>query len=414
MKHSSHSLTRSLTLAGTAMLLSTAVSFGEIQVAVAHNSGDKANEHFKFDQLPSPTADNAAAKGTFTIVAGAADENGGSVSVLNDGKLPAEEDQPENNFFFAAGSEGGRVQLDLGSAIDIKAVNTYSWHPNTRGPQVYKLYASDGAADGFNAKPGNDVDPEKAGWKLVASVDTRPKAAGADGGGQYAVSVTDSAGTLGKYRYLLFAMTRTEADDDFGNTFYSEINVLGADAGGGAGAVQVNLAPFYNLAGIFPDGAEFTAGLDAGGFACSSNLLGSARTWNSVNFTLGSATGPNNVVTCAGQVITLPPGKYSSLQMLALAVNGNQETQTFGINYADGGDSQSINQNMSDWFTPSNYTGESQVLTMPYRVQSDSGKDEQTFYLYGYSFNLNKANTVQGFKLPDNVDLKIFAITLVP
>ena len=110
-------------------------------------------------------------------------------------------------------------------AIEIKQVNTYSWHPNTRGPQVYKLYASDGTAKDFDAKPKAGTDPTKVGWKLVATVDTRPK--DGEGGGQYGVSIADSKdASIGKYRYLLFDMSRTEADDDFGNTFYSEITVI--------------------------------------------------------------------------------------------------------------------------------------------------------------------------------------------
>ena len=63
-------------------------------------------------------------------------------------------------------------------------------------------------------------------------MDTRPKTG--DGGGQYGVSISDTEGTIGKYRYLLFDMSNTETDDDFGNTFYSEIVVI--DKGGGTGS----------------------------------------------------------------------------------------------------------------------------------------------------------------------------------
>jgi hypothetical protein len=58
----------------------------------------------------------------------------------------------------------------------------------------------------------------------VANVDTRP-ASGPDGG-QYGVSISDSSGSLGQFRYLLFDMARTEDRDPFGNTFYSEIDVV--------------------------------------------------------------------------------------------------------------------------------------------------------------------------------------------
>jgi hypothetical protein len=40
------------------------------------------------------------------------------------------------------------------------------------------------------------------------------------------VSISDTDGALGKYRYLLFDVSSTENDDDFGNTFYSEIDVI--------------------------------------------------------------------------------------------------------------------------------------------------------------------------------------------
>jgi hypothetical protein len=41
-------------------------------------------------------------------------------------------------------------------------------------------------------------------------------------GGQYAASVSD----LGKHRYLLFDVYVTELYDNWGNTFYSEIDVI--------------------------------------------------------------------------------------------------------------------------------------------------------------------------------------------
>jgi hypothetical protein len=196
----------------------------EVKVVVNHNDNDKATADFKFKEVPSPAKDDAAAKAKFTIVDGDRDENGGEIEKLNDGKLPTEEDQPEENFFFAQRADGGRIGIDLGNAIDIKQVNTYSWHPNTRGPQVYKLYASDGTAADFKAEPKRDTDPEKAGWKLIAKVDTRPKEG--EGGGQYGVSIADTNGPLGKFRYLLFDVRETENDDPFGNTFYSEIDVI--------------------------------------------------------------------------------------------------------------------------------------------------------------------------------------------
>jgi hypothetical protein len=110
--------------------------------------------------------------------------------------------------------------MDFGTSIDIAQVNAYSWHPNSRGPQLYKLYAADGSDPKFNPDPKRGVNPSSCGWKLIALVSTLPDSG--DGGGQYASSVTG----IGKYRYLLFDCYVTELYDNWGNTFYSEIDVI--------------------------------------------------------------------------------------------------------------------------------------------------------------------------------------------
>jgi hypothetical protein len=213
---------------GTAALLLTTLSIqadSNIKATVEHIKNEDATTEFKFKTVPVPAKESAARKAKISIVDGVRDENGGEVDKVNDGKLPGNEDDPEQNFFFNAGTEGGRLAIDLGSAIDISQVNTYSWHPDTRGPQVYKLYASDGSGASFMTAPKSGTDPTKAGWTLIATVDTRSKEG--QPGGQYGVSIADTKGAaLGKYRYLLFDMSRTEADDEFGNTFYSEITVV--------------------------------------------------------------------------------------------------------------------------------------------------------------------------------------------
>ena len=209
---------------GLALLSGTAAR-AEVKVTTERNTGDDATSDFKFKKIPGPVKDDAASKAKFAIVDGNKDENAGDLSVMHDGKLPTEEDQPDRSFFFAQSEDGGRLSIDLGKVIPIKQVNTYSWHPNTRGPQVYKLYAANGTAKDFNAEPKKDTDPAKCGWKLIASVDTRKE----DNGGQYGVSISDTAGAIGKYRYLLFDISQTEKDDQFGNTFFSRLNVIAAD-----------------------------------------------------------------------------------------------------------------------------------------------------------------------------------------
>lgn len=204
------------------------VCLGEIRVLTEQNEVDGASAIFGFRNVPRPSKGDAAEKAKFTLVDGDRDINGGDLSVLNDGKLPREDDQPSENFFFRAGGAGGRIQIDLGSGTEIKQINTYSWHPGARGPQVYRVYASDGGAPGFKAEPKRGTDPESCGWKSIATVDTRPKEGAV--GGQYGASVTESGGSIGTYRYLLFDISRTEGEDPFGNTFYGEIDVIDASS----------------------------------------------------------------------------------------------------------------------------------------------------------------------------------------
>jgi hypothetical protein len=212
-------------LAGAVIvLMSACISRAEVKTVADHHRNQDAASNFRFKNVPTPSRNDAASIATFTIVDGQRDRNGGDADKLHDGKLPTEEDQPAESFFFIAGTDGGRLLLDLGGVIAVKQVNTYSWHPGPRGPQVYALYASVGNADGFNSRPKKGTDPQTCGWRLIAQIDARPQES--EIGGQYGVSIWDSSGALGEYRYLLFDISRTEAADPFGNTFYSEIDVV--------------------------------------------------------------------------------------------------------------------------------------------------------------------------------------------
>ena len=217
-----HNMKRSCFILGLLLTFIAAAS-AVVKVTIDHNTGDEATAQFKFKRVPSPVKDNAAAAAKLKLIVGHAAPNS-SLKALIDGVLPEEEDQPSANFFFHDGSDGGRFLFDLGSAVEIVEVNSYSWHPDTRAPQVYSLYASDGTDPHFNPEPDANTDPATCGWKLIATVDARPKQG--DSGGQYGVSITDSGGSLGRFRYLLFDSIPSEDDDPWGNTFFSEINVI--------------------------------------------------------------------------------------------------------------------------------------------------------------------------------------------
>lgn len=206
-------------------VMSLAVLFQDaVKVSFDRNSNATATSAFKFKNVSSPAKDDAATNAKMMLLDGDVDPNGGDLSALVDGLAPTTEDQPAANVFFTAGTGGGRFRIDLGKAIEIAQINSYSWHPGSRGPQVYRVWGSDESNPKFNAEPRGTIDLASCGWTQIALVDTR-SSQGQDGG-QYGVSITSSRGSLGTYRYLVFDCYVTEVADNWGNTFYSEVDVV--------------------------------------------------------------------------------------------------------------------------------------------------------------------------------------------
>jgi Chitobiase/beta-hexosaminidase C-terminal domain len=178
----------------------------------------------------------------------------------------------------------------------------------------------------------------------------------------------------------------------------------------GGGPVNVNLSASFNVYAIFSNGTPVTnGGMDTGDYAYSENLLGSSLTWAGATFNLGGAGVPSAVDST---VLTLPAGNFSALEFLGAAVQGNHIKQTFVVTYTDGS-SDTFVQSMSDWLSPQGYPGETKVLTMTYRLRVPGILNNPT-YLYGYSFALNKAKTVQSITPPANRDIVILSMDLMP
>ena len=178
-----------------------------------------STSRFSLESLPMPAIDDLAKMSSSKLLEGKADRGSGALGVLFDGQLPGGSDEPSRNFFFAQGSGGGRLLVDLGKEIEVKSVGTYSWHPSSRAAQRYDLYGADAKsipkASPRPAKPGED-------WKWIESVDTSSKKPG-----QHAVMVGREDGTsLGRFRYLIFDIFPNGNQGPFNETFYSEIDVL--------------------------------------------------------------------------------------------------------------------------------------------------------------------------------------------
>ena len=173
--------------------------------------------------------------------------------------------------------------------------------------------------------------------------------------------------------------------------------------------MEVDLSHYFNRTGVVADGSTFSGGLDGVGYAYSENLLGTSINWNNTPFILGR-TGGNNAVSSTGQTITLPTGNFAELRILGTAVEGSQAKQKFTINYS--GSTSIVMQSFSDWYLPSNYSGETTAFAMSYRDAGDGTMDNRTFYLYGYLFKLDPSKIINSITLPSNQNVEILAMTL--
>jgi hypothetical protein len=223
--------------------------------------------------------------------------------------------------------------------------------------------------------------------------------------------LTNTGGTMPTYT--------AEATGYVGGTSAITMDNISTDVGAesvyfgteSADANATNITGNYNLTGIYTNGSVFApnAGMDAGGNAYSSTELGTTQTWNGTTFTYG-AVGAANVWT--DTTITLPAGSFSSLEILAVAVNGNHTAQTFTVNYTDGSTSN-FTQSLSDWYYgPAGYPGESVAATMAYENTSTGGTRVHATYVYGYLFSLIANKTVKSLTLPPTKDVVVLAAAL--
>ena len=178
------------------------------------------------------------------------------------------------------------------------------------------------------------------------------------------------------------------------------------------GTVPVDLSSAYNVSGIYKKGSKFepAASLDAGGFAFSEETLGTEQVGAEVVFRLGPA---NVADAVSSKTVDLPADKFASVRILATAVEGNQGNQIFTVNYSDG-TSASFTQTLSDWSGDGSAHGESTAAHVPYRLAGDGSIDANPFNLYAYSFSLNPAKQIRSITLPENRNVVVFGITLVP
>jgi hypothetical protein len=222
------------------LLASTAAA--EIVVTSEHLNPPRPD--WRFQKIPRPAKTDLAAGANVTLVGNEFEPAAGNGAVLVNGVMPENSlELSEGALLSNSNTNGGKLLLDLGKLQAVAAITTYSWHEwdvdqGSRGPQVYTLYAS--AAE----KP----DPENlAEWSRLADVDTRPNQTGVGWNGQYGACITDSTGSLGKFRYLLVVLQRTasplQPNVALTGTLFFEIDVHSRETLARSGDADMPKAP---------------------------------------------------------------------------------------------------------------------------------------------------------------------------
>lgn len=177
-------------------------------------------------------------------------------------------------------------------------------------------------------------------------------------------------------------------------------------------AVSVPMGSLFNRNAIVTDAIKFSnSGVDRDGNSYSSTLLGASLSFNGSSFTFGPVNELDAVSN--GALIPLPAGQFSKVNMLATGVNGVQKSQSFIVTYTDGS-TTILTQGLSNWVPAGNQAGETTVLTMPYADVYIGTQKVKPVAVYGYSFVLNPAKTVQSFALPANPNVVVLGLSLLP
>lgn len=204
---------------------------GERRIVTRIEAGD-GTPAFRFPTIPPPSADDYADRSqghaSIRVTAGTLRRDGGRVGrvvdVLLDGAGQSKQDSPRESAYFYPEDRGAFV-VDLGRAVAVRTVRSYSWHQHEaipahreRARQRFTLYgfAGDEAPD-----PG--LPPEQAGWTRIARINTDESLhvrQRLDRPAQQVCAVSADAGDIGRFRYLLWEIR--------GGTFYGEIDVIAA------------------------------------------------------------------------------------------------------------------------------------------------------------------------------------------
>jgi hypothetical protein len=168
----------------------------------------------------------------------------------------------------------------------------------------------------------------------------------------------------------------------------------------------VPLAGVADVDALSSGAAAIGGGIDTFGNSYPAAVVGAAVSWAGATFSLGT---PGALDAASSVTIPLPHGNFSTINLLGTGVNGNQPAQTFVVTYTDG-TTATISQGLSDWHASHHYVGEADVLSVPYRITRTGAEDHRTYWIHGYSLQIDSAKTVQSLTLPKNRNVVVLAL----
>jgi predicted alpha-1,6-mannanase (GH76 family) len=137
-------------------------------------------------------------------------------------------------------------------------------------------------------------------------------------------------------------------------------------------------------------------------------LLGMKRDVHFHPFVFGMAG--NNILNGGGDAVSVPTGKYQSLELLAFAVGGTQVDQVFTVTYDDAS-AQTTTRSISDWLAPAPEANESIAFNLPYRLDANNPVFGN-YHVFHVSIPVDASKNLKGFQLPPNGNVNVVAATL--
>lgn len=191
----------------------------------------------------------------------------------------------------------------------------------------------------------------------------------------------------------------------------------------------------YNLDILSFNNAKYDGGCDDQGATIPAEMINDTVISEGIRFQIGpSVNGKENAVLCSGQTIPLPKGKFNSIYLLAMAINGDTEG-TFKV------DGRATQLHIQDWsgfigqWDNRVFAGYVDPLATSFKNSLDhldagfikrdplawfcshrhgqDGKDQVYTYSYLFKYRLDAQSGAKTLTLPDNPRIRVVAVSLV-